>query len=138
MLATHDSMRIPRLSEGAFHSWRAVELTSRELHYLLTIANPPSSVELDILFNLDVEVVSFLAAQTEATPVALHVLVPNGWKGARGWQILPAVQLAVCQVPDDGESLVVLRFANGATVRARDLAPVASNDTRTVVIAEFC
>jgi hypothetical protein len=138
MLTTHESMRLPRLSEGSFHFWKAIELTARQPRFLLTVAFRPSSGEVDMLFSLDQEVISFLAEREKVTPRALHVLVPQGFAGSSAWQVLPVERIELHRAGDaTDDPLVVLRLFDGQAVRAVDLAPVRTADADIVTLAEF-
>ena len=117
-------MRLPPLSDSAFLFWRAVELTGRQPRYLLSITGSADG-EVDMLFSVDQEVLSFLDTMAPAKPRALHVLVPNGWAGSTEWQLLPVTRLDVLRVDDGDGNFIALLMGNGQTVRARDLAPVA-------------
>ena len=77
-----------------------------------------------MLFSVDQEVLAFLDKMTSAKPTALHVLVPGGWAGSTGWQLLSVVSLDVRRASDTDGSSISLVMRNGQRVRARDLAPV--------------
>jgi hypothetical protein len=137
MLTTHESMRLPRLTGAGFSFWRAVELTGSVPHFLLTVEYPRPAGQLDLLFGIDQEVVSFLNGQETATPLALQVLFRKEWTGSRGWQMARVMRLEVRRAVESTDQFNVLYLTGGPALRGRDLAPVAVDDTRPVAVFEF-
>ena len=77
MIATHESMRLPGVSQRGFTLWKAVEVTLSSPLYFMTVRHGSDTELLALLFSNDHELVTFLTDNVNATPVSLEVLAPR-------------------------------------------------------------